>query len=83
MNIGSEEMVTINQLVAMTMEIARKSVTIRHIPGPTGVRGRNSHNALIQKKLNWAPSKPLRRGLETTYRWIESQVQREREKNTL
>jgi hypothetical protein len=79
-NIGSEEMVTIKQLVAMN-EIAGKSVTVRHVPGPTGVRGRNSQNALIQRKLNWAPSKPLQRGLETTYRWIESQVERERGKN--
>ncbi len=74
-NIGSEEMVSINQLARMIMEIADKRVTIRNIPGPTGVRGRNSDNKLIQQRLGWAPSKPLRDGLEKTYRWISAQVE--------
>lgn len=73
-NIGSEEMVTINQLVEMVLTIAGKSVTIKNIPGPTGVRGRNSDNKLIQEKLNWAPSLPLQHGLAKTYAWIASQV---------
>jgi GDP-D-mannose 3', 5'-epimerase len=73
-NIGSEEMVTINQLAAMIMKIAGKSLTIRHIPGPLGVRGRNSDNHLIRAKLGWAPERPLREGLESTYVWIADQV---------
>lgn len=73
-NIGSEEMVTINQLAGIIMDIAGKKLTIKHIPGPLGVRGRNSDNRLIFEKLGWKPSRPLREGLEKTYRWIESQV---------
>jgi GDP-D-mannose 3',5'-epimerase len=74
MNIGSEEMVTINQLAEMTMEIAGKQLRIRHIDGPLCVRGRNSDNRLLRQRLGWAPSAPLRQGLEITYRWIEEQV---------
>jgi nucleoside-diphosphate-sugar epimerase len=74
-NIGSEEMVTINQLAYMAAEIAGKRISIRHIPGPTGVRGRNSDNRLIREKLGWAPERPLREGLEKTFRWIDEQVQ--------
>ena len=73
-NIGSEEMITIDQLAQMAMEIAGKRQHIRHIAGPLGVRGRNSDNRLIRQKLNWSPSAPLRLGLELTYRWIEEQV---------
>ena len=73
-NIGSEEMVTINRLAEMAMEIAGKKLTIRHIPGPLGVRGRNSDNKLIAEKLGWAPSKPLREGMEVTYAWVEKRV---------
>ena len=73
-NIGSEEMVTINQLAAIVMDIAGKSLTLKHVPGPLGVRGRNSNNCLIREKLGWAPSRPLRNGLETTYSWISTQV---------
>lgn len=73
-NIGSEEMVTIKGLAEMIMEIAGKKLTIRHIDGPQGVRGRNSQNDLIQEKLGWAPSQPLRDGLKETYAWIDTQV---------
>jgi len=73
-NIGSEEMVSINQLAKYAMEIAGKKLTIKHIPGPLGVRGRNSENSLIREKLGWAPNYPLKKGLEITYRWIEQQV---------
>jgi nucleoside-diphosphate-sugar epimerase len=73
-NIGSEEMVTINQLAAIVMDIAGKSLTMKHVPGPLGVRGRNSDNRLIREKLGWAPSRPLREGLEKTYLWISAQV---------
>jgi GDP-D-mannose 3', 5'-epimerase len=75
-NIGSEEMVTINQLVGIIAEIADKRIGTKHIPGPLGVRGRNSDNRLIRERLGWAPSRPLRAGLEPTYRWIESQALR-------
>jgi GDP-D-mannose 3', 5'-epimerase len=73
-NIGSEEMVTINELAEMAMKIAGKKLGIRHIPGPLGVRGRNSDNRLISQKLGWAPAQPLEEGLARTYHWIESQV---------
>jgi nucleoside-diphosphate-sugar epimerase len=73
-NIGSEEMVTIDRLAQLVMEIAGKKLAIRHIPGPLGVRGRNSDNRLIREKLGWAPSRPLREGLEKTYAWIARQV---------
>jgi len=75
-NIGSDEMVTINQLVGMVADIAGKTIHINHIPGPEGVRGRNSDNRLIQEKLGWAPSQTLTAGLEKTYGWIERQVMR-------
>lgn len=73
-NIGSEEMVTINQLSEMAMEIAGKRLRLRHIDGPLGVRGRNSDNRLIRQKLGWAPSAALRKGLELTYSWVAEQV---------
>ena len=73
-NIGSEELVSINQLAQMVMEIAGKKLTLEHIPGPLGVRGRNSDNKLIKQTLGWAPSHSLREGLEKTYEWIEKQV---------
>jgi GDP-D-mannose 3', 5'-epimerase len=73
-NIGSEEMVTINQLADIVADIAGKRIEKNHIPGPLGVRGRNSDNRLIAEKLNWAPDSRLRDGLEVTYRWIEAQV---------
>lgn len=73
-NIGSEEMVTINELVAMVMSIAGKKLTVKHIDGPLGVRGRNSDNALMREKFGWEPTTPLRDGLRTTYQWIDQQV---------
>lgn len=73
-NIGSEEMVTIDQLAHMIMDIAGKKLAIKHVPGPLGVRGRNSDNTLIRKELKWAPSVSLIEGLEKTYQWIEKQV---------
>jgi nucleoside-diphosphate-sugar epimerase len=73
-NIGSEEMVTINQLAEIVMEVADKEVRVIHVPGPLGVRGRNSDNHLLREKLGWAPSLPLKEGLRKTYAWIASQV---------
>jgi nucleoside-diphosphate-sugar epimerase len=76
MNIGSDEMVSINGLVEMVKDIAGKpNIKIEHVPGPLGVRGRTSDNTLIKQKLGgWAPSKPLRDGLEKLYSWIDGQV---------
>ncbi|MCR6673597.1 NAD-dependent epimerase/dehydratase family protein [Devosia ginsengisoli] len=73
-NIGSDEMVTINQLVDIVAAIAGKTLHKNHIPGPQGVRGRNSDNRLIEEKLGWRPSQTLTSGLEQTYEWIERQV---------
>jgi GDP-D-mannose 3',5'-epimerase len=73
-NIGSDEMVTLNQLAGMAAAIAGKKLTLRHIPGPLGVRGRNSDNRLIEEKLAWRPRQSLRSGLEKTYVWIAAQV---------
>jgi nucleoside-diphosphate-sugar epimerase len=73
-NVGSEEMVTINQLVDLVADIAGKKIIKKHIPGPLGVRGRNSDNKLIEQKLGWKPSAALRAGLEKSYEWIERQA---------
>ena len=73
-NIGSEEMVTINELAEIIMHIAGKKLTIKHIKGPLGVRGRNSDNRLIKEKLGWAPKYSLKEGLKKTYLWIQEQV---------
>ena len=73
-NIGSEERVSINELTARVMKIAGKSLPIKHIKGPLGVRGRNSDNTLIRKQLNWEPVYPLDEGLKKTYAWIAQQV---------
>lgn len=74
-NIGSEEMVSINKLAEIIMKVAKKPINLRHIPGPLGVRGRNSDNNLIREKLEWAPSQPLSIGISLTYNWIEKQVE--------
>lgn len=73
-NIGSDEMVTINQLAEMIIGVSGKKVSIRHIDGPLGVRGRNSDNRLIEKKLKWRPSDPLLEGIRKTYAWVNQQA---------
>lgn len=80
-NIGSEEMVSINELARITMRVADKNLEIRNIPGPQGVRGRNSHNDLIREKLGWEPSLTLEQGLARTYPWIARQAELARGKN--
>ncbi len=75
-NIGSEEMVTIDRMAEIVTKIAGKKLTFKHIPGPQGVRGRNSDNRLIKEKLGWVPSQPLEEGLRKTYKWIEEQVRK-------
>jgi len=73
-NIGSEEMVSINDLVSLISDIAGKSIEVKHISGPTGVRGRNSNNDLIREKLNWDYKMKLSQGLALTYSWILEQT---------
>ncbi len=73
-NIGSEEMISINDFAKMVIDISGKNISINNIPGPTGVRGRNSDNKLINEKLGWQPTLPLRKGMEITYKWISEQV---------
>jgi nucleoside-diphosphate-sugar epimerase len=75
LNIGSEELVSLDELAEMIIDISGKTLSIRHVPGPTGVRGRNSDNRLIRKTLGWAPSSKLIDGLKETYPWIAKQVQ--------
>ncbi|NDD60137.1 MAG: NAD-dependent epimerase/dehydratase family protein [Actinobacteria bacterium] len=74
-NIGSEEMVTINQLVEMAASFEGKRLVVKHIPGPLGVRGRNSDNSLIKARLGWNYEKNLIEGLRVTYFWIKEQLQ--------
>lgn len=73
-NIGSEEMVTINQLAEMAIGFSGKQISIKHISGPTGVMGRNSCNDLIREKLNWEPKYSLKEGLKLTYDWISKEM---------
>jgi GDP-D-mannose 3', 5'-epimerase len=72
-NIGSEEIVSINELADMVIKISNKNLKINHIKGPQGVRGRCSNNDLIKKELGWQPTQSLINGLEVTYKWIDSQ----------
>lgn len=74
-NVGSEEMISINDLARMVIDISGKRLTIKNVEGPMGVRGRNSDNNLIRNKLNWAPEMPLRQGMESTYQWINNLVE--------
>ena len=73
-NIGSEEMVSINELVDTAAKIDRKNITKNHIDGPLGVRGRNSNNDLIREKLGWDYSQTLEQGIRKTYKWIKEQI---------
>lgn len=73
-NIGSEEMVTINQLAQMAIDISGKDIKIKNIDGPTGVMGRNSNNDLIREKLGWEPKYSLKEGMEKTYNWIHDRI---------
>ncbi len=75
MNIGSDEMIAINALARMIMGVAGKTLTLRHVEGPLGVRGRNSDNTLIQERLGWRPALPLVEGIRKTYPWIRDQVE--------
>ena len=73
-NIGSDEMVTINELVDLVSSIENKKLEKNHIDGPLGVAGRNSDNNLIYEKLGWKPNMKLIDGLKKTYKWIKIQI---------
>ena len=73
-NIGSEELISINDFAKMVIKISGKDLSIQHIDGPLGVRGRNSDNRLIYQKLGWKPTESLRVGIERLYKWIEEQI---------
>ena len=74
LNIGSEEMISMNAFAYMIMGVAEKTLTINHIPGPLGVRGRSSDNRLIRQALGWEPNSPLITGITKTYQWVHHEV---------
>jgi len=75
LNIGSDEQVSMNEMAALVFTYKGKVLPIKHIPGPEGVRGRNSDNTLIKQVLGWAPQTPLKEGLHYTYKWINSKIE--------
>ncbi|MCI5073629.1 NAD-dependent epimerase/dehydratase family protein [Oricola sp.] len=75
-NVGSDEMITINDLARMVIEISGKNIGVNNIPGPQGVRGRNSDNRLIESELGWRPTRSLRQGMELTYKWINQEIKK-------
>ncbi|KAH7576782.1 hypothetical protein JRO89_XS01G0148300 [Xanthoceras sorbifolium] len=77
-NIGSDEMVSMNEMAEIVLSFDDKKLPIEHIPGPEGVRGRNSDNTLIKEKLGWAPTMKLKDGLRITYFWIKEQIEKEK-----
>eukprot|EP00879_Flechtneria_rotunda_P009535 GHRR01009981.1.p2 GENE.GHRR01009981.1~~GHRR01009981.1.p2 ORF type:complete len:156 (+),score=51.64 GHRR01009981.1:1208-1675(+) len=77
LNLGSDEMVSMNDMMKMAMSFEGKDLPIKHIPGPEGVRGRNSDNELILEKLGWAPTIRLEDGLRLTYFWVKGQIEAE------
>jgi len=80
LNLGSEEMVSMNDMAKMALEFAAKDLPIKHIPGPEGVRGRNSNNDLIREVLGWAPGISLKDGLKATCEWIKGRIEEEKKK---
>ena len=79
MNIGSEEMVSINQLADIAINLTDKEITKQYVDGPQGVRGRNSDNTLIETWLNWKPRYDLESGMALTFKWIENEYQKTRQ----
>jgi len=73
-NLGSDEMVSMNQMAEMILKLVGKELPLKHVPGPEGVRGRNSDNSLIKKALGWAPSISLEDGLKITIDWIKERI---------
>jgi len=78
LNIGSDEMVSMNEMAEMALSFEGKKLPIKHIPGPEGVRGRNSDNTLIKQVLGWAPNIRLKDGLQRTYVWIKEELEKEK-----
>ena len=76
LNLGSERMISINDLALLIAKIANKSIEINNVPGPMGVMGRNSHNKLIRETVGWAPADNLEYGITQTYNWIQNQVRK-------
>lgn len=81
LNLGSDRMVSINELAEIIANVAEKNITLKHIDGPQGVRGRNSDNTLLRQVLGWEPSVSLEEGLKITYDWISEQIQHEAQKS--
>jgi len=79
LNIGSEEMISMNDMAKLIMSFENKDLSIRHIPGPEGVRGRNSDNTLIKEKLGWAPGISLKDGLQRLYKWLKVEIEKEKQ----
>jgi len=80
LNIGSDELISMNDMAKMIMEFEGKNLSLKHIPGPEGVRGRNSDNTTIKKELGWAPSISLKVGVRTVYDWLKGQLEEEKKK---
>ena len=78
LNLGSDEMIDMNDFAKLALSFEAKNLPIKHIPGPEGVRGRNSDNQMIKEKLGWAPSIPVAEGLKKTYFWIKAQVEKDK-----
>ncbi|KAL2325386.1 hypothetical protein Fmac_024444 [Flemingia macrophylla] len=77
-NIGSDEMVSMNEMAEIVLSFENKNIPIHYIPGPEGIRGRNSDNTLIKEKLGWAPTMKLKDGLRITNFWIKEQIEKEK-----
>lgn len=75
LNLGSERMISINNLVWLIAKLVGKNISIKNVPGPTGVMGRNSHNKLIEESIGWRPDEDLESGLIKTYAWISNQIE--------
>ena len=73
-NIGSEEMISINDFAQMAIDISKKNIKIKNIEGPLGVKGRNSDNKLFKKEVGWQPTQSLKEGMEKTFKWIQEQI---------
>ncbi len=79
LNLGTDEMIDMNDFAKLVMSFADKDLPLRHIPGPMGVRGRNSDNTMIKERLGWAPSISIKTGVRTTFEWIRGQIELEKQ----
>ena len=81
LNLGTDEMIDMNDFAKLAMSFEGKDLPLKHIPGPMGVRGRNSDNTLIKEKLGWAPSISIKDGVKVTCEWIKQEIENEKAKN--